>query len=80
MQTKACVIEYQAGTVEFEAFYENMMLGFQMVRPFIEKWGCAGRDYGAIYRQALKEMQQPDFHATWNLLTAWGSKPRLGSK
>jgi ubiquinone/menaquinone biosynthesis C-methylase UbiE len=75
VQTKPYAIEYQAGTVELGDFYENMMVGFQMVRPFLEKWGCVGKDYGAIYRQALKEMQQPDFHATWKLLTAWGCKP-----
>jgi hypothetical protein len=22
-------------------------------------------------------MQQPDFHATWNILTAWGEKQRI---
>lgn len=75
VQMKAYAIEYKAGTVEVEAYYEDMMLGFQMARPFVEKWGCAARDYGTIYRQALKEMRQPDFHATWNLLTVWGSKP-----
>ena len=41
----------------------------------LEKWSADIRDYEAIYRQALKEMQEPDFHATWNILTAWGSKP-----
>jgi hypothetical protein len=52
-----------------------MMLTFQTARPFIQKWSCASQDYDAVYQQALKEMQQPDFHATWNLLTVWGNKP-----
>ena len=51
------------------------MLLFQTMRPFIQKWNCASKGYEAIYRQALEEMQQPNFHATWNLVTAWGSKP-----
>jgi len=76
VQTKAYAMEYRAGTVEGEAYCEDMTLLFQTTRPFIQKWGCAGQDYDAIYQQALKEMRQPDFHATWNLLTAWGSKPR----
>jgi ubiquinone/menaquinone biosynthesis C-methylase UbiE len=75
IQTKAYPIEYQAGTPEGEAFCENMKLFFQTTRPFIQKWGCASKDYEAIYRQALNEIRQPDFLRVGNLLTAWGSKP-----
>ncbi len=80
VQTKAYALEYRAGTAEGEAFYEDMKLLFQTVRPFIQKWGCAAKDYDAIYQQALEEMRQPDFLATWNILTAWGSKPRPKSQ
>jgi len=80
VQTRTHAMEYRAGTVAGQALYENVKLLFQTVHPFIQKWGCAGQDYDAIYQQALKEMQQPDFHATWNLLTAWGSKPRPKSQ
>ena len=76
VQTKSHIMEYRAGTEEGEAFYEDWMLGFQTVRPFIQKWGCSSEDYGVIYQQALDEMRQPDFFATGNLLTAWGSKPK----
>ncbi len=75
VQTKAHVMEYRAGTAEGKAFCEDMRLVFQTVRPFIQKWGYASKDYEAIYQQALEQMRQPDFHATWNMLTAWGSKP-----
>jgi ubiquinone/menaquinone biosynthesis C-methylase UbiE len=80
VQTKAHTMEYQAGTEEGEAYYEDMMLVFQLLRPFIQKWGYASRDYEAIYRQALNEMRQPDFHSAWNILTAWGCKPRSKSQ
>jgi SAM-dependent methyltransferase len=80
VQTKAHVVAYPAGTVEGEAFYEDMVLLFQTIRPFIQKWGEPSRDYESIYRQALQEMRQPDFLATMNLLTAWGSKPRPNSQ
>ncbi|HEX3640907.1 MAG TPA: methyltransferase domain-containing protein [Ktedonobacteraceae bacterium] len=76
VQTKSHIMEYRAGTEEGEAFYEDWMLGFQTVRPFVQKWGCSSEDYGVIYQQALDEMRQPDFFATGNLLTAWGSKPK----
>jgi ubiquinone/menaquinone biosynthesis C-methylase UbiE len=78
VQTFVCTMEYRAGTSAAEAFAENMKLAFQTSRPFIQKWGCASENYDAIYQQALKEMRQPDFFATLNMLTAWGSKP--GSK
>ena len=74
VQTKVYAIEYRAGTAEGKAFYENMKLLFQTTRPFIQKWGCAAKDYEIIYRQALDEIGQPEFCATWGLLTAWGSK------
>ncbi|HEX3640271.1 MAG TPA: class I SAM-dependent methyltransferase [Ktedonobacteraceae bacterium] len=75
VQTKAHVMEYRAGTPEGRAYYEDMMLMFQTLCPFIQKWGCASKDYEAIYQQALKEMSQPNFHGTWDVLTAWGNKP-----
>jgi ubiquinone/menaquinone biosynthesis C-methylase UbiE len=76
VQTKAYGLEYQAGTVEGETYYENAALFFQTIRPFIQKWGCASKNYEGVYQQALAEMHQPDFLATINLLTAWGSKPK----
>ncbi len=76
VQTKSHTREYRAGTVEGEDFCEDWKILYQTFRPFIQKWGCASKDYEVIYQQALKEMQQPDFCATVNLLTAWGIKPR----
>jgi len=76
VQTKPHTKEYRAGTVEGEDFCQDWTLMFQTMRPFIQKWGGASKDYEVIYQQALKEMRQPDFLATINLLTAWGSKPR----
>jgi len=75
VQTKVHVMEARAGTPEGETAYENMGILFQTVHPFIQKWGCAAKDYDAIYQQALREMRQSDFRSTANLLTAWGNKP-----
>ncbi|HWS84745.1 MAG TPA: class I SAM-dependent methyltransferase [Ktedonobacteraceae bacterium] len=75
IQTKAYPIEYRGGTPEGEAFCENLKLAFQTLRPFIQKWGYAVRDYAAIYRQAFDEIRQPDSLIIVNMLTAWGCKP-----
>jgi ubiquinone/menaquinone biosynthesis C-methylase UbiE len=80
IQTKAYTMDYRAGMVEGEAYCENVKLAFQMLRPFLQKWGCTTKDYGIIYQQAVEEMGQPNFHATWDLLTVWGSKPRQRSQ
>jgi len=80
VQTKTYTMEYRVGTAEGKAYCENLELAFQMVRPFIQKWGYATKDYEAIYRRTLDEMCQPDFVATANMLTAWGLKSSPRSK
>jgi ubiquinone/menaquinone biosynthesis C-methylase UbiE len=72
VQTKDYTLEYRAGTVEGQVFAQNMASAFQTLRPFLQHWKRLPNDYDAIYQQACKEMQLPDFQATWNLLTAWG--------
>ena len=76
VQTRAYTLEYRAGTHEGQLYYEDMKRVFRTVVPFIRKWTHVPDDYEEIYQQALSEMQQPDFVATWGLLTAWGNKPR----
>lgn len=75
VQTRAYELEYRAGTAEGQLFYEDMSRVFRTVVPFLRKWIRVPDDYETIYQQALSEMQQPDFVATWGLLTAWGIKP-----
>jgi ubiquinone/menaquinone biosynthesis C-methylase UbiE len=64
---------YRAGTSEGQRFAEDMQHLYRTLRPFLQKWTRIPDDYDAIYRQALVEMQRPDFVATWRFLTAWGS-------
>jgi ubiquinone/menaquinone biosynthesis C-methylase UbiE len=75
VQTRAYTLQYRAGTVEGQQFFEDMKRGSRTVLPFLRKWIRLPDDYEEVYQQALIEMQQPDFAATWNLLTAWGNKP-----
>ncbi len=70
--------EYRAGTAEGQRFFEDMQLTFRTVLPFLQKWTRVPDDYAEIYNQALTEIQQPDFVATGNLLTVWGTKPLAG--
>ena len=74
VQTKEHTLEYLAGTAGGQNFYQNMMYVFQTGLPFLRKWDCATQDYDAVYQQAMIEMQQKDFRATWNPVTTWGTK------
>ena len=74
VQAKAYTLEYLAGTVGGQQVYHDAMYGFQTLLPFLQKWGCAPDDYDAVYQQAMIEMQQPDFRATWDQVITWGKK------
>ncbi len=76
VRTQAHTLLYRAGSVEGERFAEDMRQVFRTALPFIQKWTRVPGDYQTIYQQALSEMQQPDFVATWNLLTVWGNPLR----
>lgn len=75
VQTRAYTLEYRAGTVELQRFFENVKYMTRTLLPFLQRWTDVPDDYEALCQQALYEMQQPDFVATMHLLTAWGTAP-----
>jgi ubiquinone/menaquinone biosynthesis C-methylase UbiE len=75
VQTRTHMVQYRAGTAEWQLFYVDMKRLFQSILPFFRKWSRVPEDYEAIYQRALVEMQLPDFVAKSSLLTAWGSAP-----
>jgi len=80
VQTRGYALQYRAGTAEGQAYIEDGIRVFRTLRPFLQKWGCLSKDFDDIHRQALEELQQPDFRATWHLLSAWGIKPKPESQ
>lgn len=75
IQTRTYNPVYQGGTAEGAHLYEDMQRLFHVLLPFFHKWTRVSDDYQDIYQQAMKEMQHPDFTATWLLFTAWGTTP-----
>lgn len=75
VQTRACLLEYHAGTPEWQRSFETIKLFFRTIVPFLRKWTQVPDDYEDLYQQMLREIQQPDFVATLSLLTAWGNAP-----
>jgi ubiquinone/menaquinone biosynthesis C-methylase UbiE len=75
VQSRAYSLEFRPETPEGPRFFENIRMAYQTIMPFLRKWTRVPENYEEIYQQAMREMQQPDFMATWNLLTAWGTVP-----
>ncbi|MBV9231493.1 MAG: class I SAM-dependent methyltransferase [Chloroflexi bacterium] len=75
VQTRAHALHYRAGTPEGQHFAEDMRLVYRTIVPFFRKWTQMPEDYETIYQQMLNDLQQPDFVATWELLTVWGQSP-----
>ena len=73
VQERPYSLLFQAGTPSGQAFIDDLVHAFRVLRPFLAKWGALPDDYDTLYQQALEEMQQPDFSATAELLTAWAS-------
>jgi len=73
IQTRSCMLEYCAGTPEGQFYSENTLSAHRTVGPFVRKWIRLPDNHKEIYQQALGEMQAPDFVASWQLLTAWGT-------
>jgi ubiquinone/menaquinone biosynthesis C-methylase UbiE len=78
VQTRVYHLVYPAGTEAGQCFSEDMLHLFRVGLPYLQKWTRLPDDYQNIYQQALKEMQQPDFVATWRWVTAWGNKSLYG--
>jgi ubiquinone/menaquinone biosynthesis C-methylase UbiE len=74
VQTKAYALQFRAGTPEGKAYAEDGIHVLRTLKPFIQKWGCISTDYNTLREQVREEVLNPDFCATWNLLTAWGRK------
>lgn len=77
VRTRAYTLQYRADTPEGQLFFEDIRLLYRTILPFLRKWMRVPDDYEEIYQQMLSDMQQPDFVATWGLLTAWGNTPLL---
>lgn len=67
-------LEFRGGTPAGQTFAEDVMRAIPVFEPFLQKWLRLPEDFEDLTRQMAEDMQQPDFLATWTLLTAWGNK------
>jgi ubiquinone/menaquinone biosynthesis C-methylase UbiE len=78
VQTQVHTLVFRGGTKAGQSFYEDMLHMYRVLLPFFQKWTRVPDDYQELYQQALQDMREPEFTATWTLLTAWGTKPQDG--
>lgn len=76
LQTRVHLLKYPSGTKEGQLYAENIQHLFRTAAPFLRKWARVPEEYDRLYQQALQEMKQPGFVATWHLLTVWGTNPQ----
>lgn len=73
---KAYGIDNSAGTEGHESFYQDIMVVFNLGKPFIVGLGLATDEkYEELYQQALQEMRADDFCSINYSMTVWGKKP-----
>jgi SAM-dependent methyltransferase len=73
IQTQEHHLVYQASTPAGQQFIADMTALLHVGLPFLQKWMCVPNNYEQLRQQAIQDMHQPDFVATWTFLTAWGT-------
>jgi SAM-dependent methyltransferase len=72
---KAHGVDFSAGTVHHNGFYQDFQVILELARPMLLKLNLTTQEEAErLYYQALAEMMQDDFCALWYFLTAWGKK------
>jgi ubiquinone/menaquinone biosynthesis C-methylase UbiE len=75
LQTYAHTLEIRGDTPEGQAFAEDVTRAIPAIIPFMQKWLRLPEDFVQLAQQAISDTQQPDFLATWKLVTVWGTTP-----
>jgi ubiquinone/menaquinone biosynthesis C-methylase UbiE len=73
---EAYAVNFSAGMEAFEGFYQNHMVGFQTIQPFLVKMGVTTEEeVDQVYQQMMFEMNLDTFCGVWYLMSTWGTKP-----
>ncbi len=76
IQHSASALEYSYGTEAHETWYQNLMIGYQLVAPFLLKMGVTTQEeFDRLYEQIGAEIQDPAFRGMGFFLSVWGTKP-----
>jgi len=76
ISSKAHIIDFSSWTDTYDIMYQNCMVAFKLVQPFLIKMGAATpEEADELYQQMLIELMSQDFSGVWSYLTVWGEKP-----
>lgn len=74
---QAFVVNFSSGTSAHEGHAENVMVGFDILRPFINQVEkMSDEEYTLLHQQMVAEMFADDFCGLSYNLSAWGQKPQ----
>jgi len=78
IQSKAHVLSYSAGMEAHSGWYQNSMVGAQLLKPFLIKMQVTTQEeFDQLYEQMLRELEAEWFCGIEFFLTAWGKKKEL---
>jgi len=78
VQRTAHVVDYSTGTQAHDAFYQNFILAYKQLKPFLIQAGvCQSEEFEQLYQQVQADMSAKEFCGVWFYLSTWGTK---GSK
>ena len=77
IKSNAHVLDCSYEAEEHRSQYQNAMVFFKLIQPFLVKMGVMTQEeVEALYQRALEEMMSPDYCCVWYFLSVWGEKPR----
>lgn len=76
IQRRAHANDFSAGTEAHAGMYQDFMVFFKLVQPFLIKTGIVTQEeVDRLYQQTLEETRSDDFCAMAFFLTVWGETP-----
>ena len=73
---KAHVIDFSSGSDAHESMYQNCMIAFKLVQPFLRKMQVTTEEkMEELYQQMLIDIMSQEFCAVWSYLSVWGTTP-----
>lgn len=76
IQRKAYANDFSAGTEAHAGMYQDFMVFFKLIQPFLIKGGLTTQEeVDQLYQQVLEETRSDDFCAMGFFLTVWAETP-----
>lgn len=76
LESQVYAIDFSSGTDAHESVYQDYMIVYSLIQPFLLKMGVTTPEaIEHTYQQMLTELLTEDFCGIWYYLSAWGHTP-----